>query len=241
MRQKVATDTFVFNPATDKFKYLMSDTIYANNTSDINALLAVATTATPNQGGGTNNYAEFTVPALENNLYLIWDFRASTAVTLCYSADSILDVCCGCGEPVIESYDCESGNCVDPGDGTGAYATLEECQANCFAATISLGAPTCRENNCNDNAACSVRYGINTTNAPAGSYITLTTGFPSSTATVTISDSIPPTGQVLYYEPSGSATPVYFTLELRNSGGTIIATSNTSLTHQSFWPMLPLC
>ena len=236
-----ATDTFVFNPATDKFKYLMSDTIYANNTSDINALLAVATTATPNQGGGTNNYAEFTVPALENNLYLIWDFRASTSVTLCYSADSILDVCCGCGEPVIESYNCESGNCVDPGDGTGAYATLEECQANCFAATISLGAPTCRENNCNDNAACSVRYGINTTNAPAGSYITLTTGFPSSTATVTISDSIPPTGQVLYYEPSGSATPVYFTLELRNSGGTIIATSNTSLTHQSFWPMLPLC
>jgi hypothetical protein len=160
---------------------------------------------------------------------------------LCYSDESIGDVCCGCDEPVIESYDCESGNCVDPGDGTGTYATLEECQANCFAATISLGAPTCRENNCNDNAACSVRYAINTTNAPVGSYITLTTGTPSSSATVTISDSTPPTGQVLYYEPSGSATPVYFTLQLRNSGGTIIATSSTSLTHQSFWPMLPLC
>ena len=107
--------------------------------------------------------------------------------------------------------------------------------------SISLGSPICRENNCNDNAACSVRYAINTTNAPAGSYITRTTVAPSSTATVTISDSTPPTGEVLYYEPSGSATPVYFTLELRNSGGTIIATYSTSLTHQSFWPMLPLC
>jgi hypothetical protein len=238
---QLSTDTFVFNPATDKFKYLMSNTIYGNNSADINALLALAVTATPNQGGGSNNYANFTVPALLNNLYLIWDFRAAVAITLCYSAVSAEDACCGCGEPVIESYDCESGNCVDPGDGTGTYATLEECQANCFAATISLGAPICRQNNCNDNAACSVRYGINTTNAPAGSYITRTTGFPSSTATVTISDSTPPTGEILYFEPSGSATPVYFTLELRNSGGTIIATSSTSLTHQSFWPMLPLC
>jgi hypothetical protein len=107
--------------------------------------------------------------------------------------------------------------------------------------SISLGFPICRQNNCNDNAACSVRYTINTINAPAGSYITQTTGTPSSTATVTVSDSTPPTGELLYYEPSGSATPVYFTLELRNSGGTIIATYSTSLTHQSFWPMLPLC
>jgi hypothetical protein len=86
-----------------------------------------------------------------------------------------------------------------------------------------------------------VRYGVNTLNAPAGSYITVATGFPSSSATVTITDSTPPTGQILYYEPSGSATPVYFTLQLRNSGGTIIATSDTSLTHQSFWSMLPMC
>jgi hypothetical protein len=142
---------------------------------------------------------------------------------------------------VVESYNCESGSCVDPGDGSGTYSTLEDCQANCFAASISLGAPECRENNCNDNAACTVRYGINTSNAPVGSYITVTTGFPSSTATVTISDSDPDNGQITYFEPSGSATPVYFTLELRNSGGTIIATSSTSLTHQSFWSMLPIC
>lgn len=107
--------------------------------------------------------------------------------------------------------------------------------------TITLGAPICRQNNCNDNAACTVRYGINTTNAPAGSYITVLTGSPSSSATVTVSDSTPPTGELVYYEPSGSATPVYFTLQLRNSGGTVIASYATSLTHQSFWSMLPLC
>ncbi len=30
-----------------------------------------------------------------------------------------------------ESYNCVSGDCVDPGDGTGEFATLEECQAAC--------------------------------------------------------------------------------------------------------------
>ncbi len=237
---KFATDTFVFNPATDKFKYLMSSTLYQNNTADINAMLAAATTATPNQISGTTNFADFVNPALNTYLYLIWDFRAAVATTLCYSTVSIEDVCCDCGI-AVESYNCESGECVDPGDGSGTYATLEDCQANCFAATISLGSPICRENNCNDNAACSVRYGINTTNAPVGSYITVEMVPPSTTATITISDSTPPTGELLYYEPSGSATPAYFNLQLRNSGGTVIATTSTSLTHQSFWPMLPLC
>ena len=143
--------------------------------------------------------------------------------------------------PSCATYNCVEGTCTDPGDGTGTYATLEECQAVCATPTIALGSPICRQNNCNDNAACSVRYGINTTYAPVGSYITLTTDTPSSSATVTVSDSTPPIGEILYFEPSGSATPVYFTLQLRNSGGTIIATSSTSLTHQSFWPMLTLC
>jgi hypothetical protein len=171
---------------------------------------------------------------------LIWDYRNSLPLELCYSNVNENDACCGC-EIAVESYNCEDGNCVDPGDGSGFFTSLEQCQENCAAPSISLGSPQCRENNCNDNAACSVRYGVNTLNAPAGSYITVATGFPSSSATVTITDSTPPTGQILYYEPSGSATPVYFTLQLRNSGGTIIATSDTSLTHQSFWSMLPMC
>ncbi len=37
-----------------------------------------------------------------------------------------------------ESYNCVSGDCVDPGDGTGAFATLEDCQANCGARFAKL-------------------------------------------------------------------------------------------------------
>jgi hypothetical protein len=92
-----ATDTFVFDTANDKFKYLVSDTLYANTTVDINTLLGLATTATPNLGSGSYNYADFTVPTLENYLYLIWDFRKSVPVTLCYSDIDLDDVCCNCG------------------------------------------------------------------------------------------------------------------------------------------------
>jgi hypothetical protein len=94
-----ATDTFVFNPAEDEFKYHVSDTLYGNNSANINTLLGLATTATPNQGGGAYNYAEFTVPTLQDYLYLIWDFRQSIPVTLCYSDVDITDVCCNCTTP----------------------------------------------------------------------------------------------------------------------------------------------
>jgi hypothetical protein len=97
---KFATDTFVFDPASDSFRYHVSDTLYNNNPLDINTLLGLATTATPNQGGGAYNFANFTVPGLQDYLYLIWDFRESVPVELCYSSESIIDVCCNCTEPL---------------------------------------------------------------------------------------------------------------------------------------------
>ena len=131
---KLASDTFVFNTATDKFRYLASDTLYANTTAGINSLLALTTIATPNLGSGSYNYANFTVPALEDYLYLIWDFRSSSPVELCYSVASAEDACCGCVLSPV-SYNCEDGDCVDPLDGSGVYATLIECQAACAAPT----------------------------------------------------------------------------------------------------------
>jgi len=38
-----------------------------------------------------------------------------------------------CVEPPAESYNCVSGTCVDPGDGSGTYATLGECELACSA------------------------------------------------------------------------------------------------------------
>lgn len=93
-----------FNPATDKFKYYRSNTLYNNTPSEISTLLGLASTATPILGGGTLYYAEFTTPPTINgqNLYLIWDLRAVTETTLCYTdgvdiENPVNDVCCNCG------------------------------------------------------------------------------------------------------------------------------------------------
>lgn len=40
-----------------------------------------------------------------------------------------------CVAPPLESYNCIDGNCVDPGDGTGEYATLMSCEEACSAPT----------------------------------------------------------------------------------------------------------
>jgi hypothetical protein len=74
----------------------MTNTFYPNTPATISTLLGLATTATPNQGGGNNNYAQFTVPALQDYLYLIWDFRDSSPIELCYSSTTPFDACCGC-------------------------------------------------------------------------------------------------------------------------------------------------
>lgn len=106
---KFSTDTFIFNPITDRFKYLMSNTLYTNTPANISTLLGLANTATPILGGGNNNYAQFTVPALQNYLYLIWDFRDSVPLTLCYSATTAIDACCGCApEPSFPIQLCYS-------------------------------------------------------------------------------------------------------------------------------------
>lgn len=112
---------------------------------------------------------------------------------------------------------------------------------NPLAPSIVLGSPSCRNNNCNDNSTCQVVYNINTTNAPVGSYITVQTDPPPSGATVSIQDSNPASGELLYSEPNGLQAAVFFTLQLRNSGGTVIASYSTSLAHQSFWAFLPIC
>jgi hypothetical protein len=43
-----------------------------------------------------------------------------------------------CSTPPPISYNCVSGNCTDPGDGTGTYSTLEACEAVCTGGAISV-------------------------------------------------------------------------------------------------------
>ena len=93
---KIGTDTFNFDNTNDSFKYLRTNSFFANNPVDIATLLTLATTATPLMGGGTYNYANFNAGYGDDFLYLIWDFRTATPVDLCYDDRNIEDVCCNC-------------------------------------------------------------------------------------------------------------------------------------------------
>ena len=100
------TDTFVFNPLYHKMKYLMTSSLYNNNTADITTLLSLSTTATPSVTSAAYNEATFTVPALQQYLYLVWDLRDSVETSLCFGVNGA-DVCCNCnncGDSACKSY-----------------------------------------------------------------------------------------------------------------------------------------
>jgi hypothetical protein len=92
---QLPSNTFVFDPTSDKFKYLMSNTLYNNNVPDITTLLSLASTATTNVTSPNYNDATFIVPPIQQYLYLIWDFRDSVATDLCFGVSG-QDVCCNC-------------------------------------------------------------------------------------------------------------------------------------------------
>jgi hypothetical protein len=95
---KIVPDNYDFDISQDKFRYLRTNTLYANNDTDIQALLAASTIASPNAGSSPLFYADFIVPASSNGnyLYLIWDLRDANPVELCYSDVSSDDACCNC-------------------------------------------------------------------------------------------------------------------------------------------------
>jgi hypothetical protein len=48
-----------------------------------------------------------------------------------------------CPAPPEVSYNCVSGTCIDPGDGTGTYSTLEACEEGCIPITYNCVSGTC--------------------------------------------------------------------------------------------------
>lgn len=94
----IIPDDFSFNPFVNSFKYLRTNTPYGNNTSDILDLLDDADVASPiisPSGGNTAYYADFNMPNVGDYLYLIWDYRHSTPIELCYGS-TLYDSCCEC-------------------------------------------------------------------------------------------------------------------------------------------------
>ena len=96
---KIGFDDYDFKPDTNNFRFLRSATLYGNITSEIVALLAASTNVTPLQNNSPEFNATFTMPSgnTGDRLYLIYDYRDSTEVQLCYSNVDLNDVCCvGC-------------------------------------------------------------------------------------------------------------------------------------------------
>jgi hypothetical protein len=93
----IVPDSYIFNIAQDKFRYLRSSTLYPNTNVGMNALLTASTVATPNAGSAPLYYADFTVPASTSGqyLYLIWDLRDAILTELCFATTSV-DACCDC-------------------------------------------------------------------------------------------------------------------------------------------------
>lgn len=131
---KINFDDYVFDPSNDRFKYYRSNTLYGNNTADINTLLSLATTASPISGSAPLYSSSFLVPTSGDYLYLIWDYRDSHEVELCYSADDKYEVCCQCGE-------CESGCATYQVVTTESSAILQysKCEAGLDNVTLSPG------------------------------------------------------------------------------------------------------
>jgi len=93
----ISPDSFVFNIAQDKFRYLRSVVLYNNTNVDMNALLVASTVAIPNAGSAPLYYADFIVPAssVGQYLYLIWDLRDAIPAELCFGG-TLNDSCCSC-------------------------------------------------------------------------------------------------------------------------------------------------
>lgn len=102
--RKQSGDTFNYDPTAaspNKLQYLRSDTLYENNSTDIDALLAASSsnvlTVTPSTLGSLLYTGDFTMPNnLNDYLYLIYDYRLGLAADLCSGANAAA-ACCSCG------------------------------------------------------------------------------------------------------------------------------------------------
>jgi len=97
-------------------RFLRSATVYNNNVTDINSLVAASAEASPIITDGTTNYATFTMPTMtkdDDNLYLIWDYRNIIAATLCTNTTAF-NACCGC-VPLTPTTPCGSATAFSGG------------------------------------------------------------------------------------------------------------------------------
>lgn len=94
---KLAGDTYVFDQYSDTFKYLISDTLY----TDVNLLTPLLNTATPIVNPSTGVYSSsflYENLTFKRYLYLVWDYRKTSEILLCYDVTSP-ELACDCSLP----------------------------------------------------------------------------------------------------------------------------------------------
>jgi hypothetical protein len=110
---KIEFDDYDWVVNSDNFKYLSSNTLYANTESDISALLAGSTTianasvANPSPGLYQGTIPGLSIPLSNKYLYLIYDYRETSCQEFCYDASSSTSACCDC-EVTYTAYDSSS-------------------------------------------------------------------------------------------------------------------------------------
>lgn len=105
---------------------------------------------------------------------------------------------------------------------------------------INFGTVSCRSlGNCNNNSTCAVKFPITTSDAPAGAYIEMVQT-AATLATATLNNDAG-AYSITYQESAAVGSSVSFTLYLKDSLGAVLATSEQTITHQSYWSMIASC
>lgn len=100
---KIGSDSFDFNLQQDKIYWLSSNTLYANTTTGITALLGQSlnqvTVTNPSGNIFRGVQANASIPIGNQYLYLIYDLRTVASQYLCYDASTSQSACCDCVVP----------------------------------------------------------------------------------------------------------------------------------------------
>lgn len=144
MSNKYGSDTYNFNVNSDNFRYLRTNTLYANTTSQIQALMVASTVLAPINpptSGNTDYNSTFAMPTTGDYLYMIWDYRDSTPIDLCFGATTTA-ACCACefSSNIYQIRDCVTGTIYTVEDtylnGLGINSVVQ------FVIGVGVGAST---------------------------------------------------------------------------------------------------
>ena len=184
---KLDFDDFEFDQFKNNFRYLRTSTFYGKTITNLAALLAASNTATPiNDRFNPEFSAQFNMPSgtsADKNLYLIWDYRKSTEVQLCYSSVSTTDACCTCAveptptttlTPIPPVYTCNQYTLEVPSTCATYLVIPQPGTTTTVSFTNCVGSPTTYT--VTDPEQLDVFAQTNTVSATAGATITLVAG-----------------------------------------------------------------